>query len=330
LKYNGATSTMEIDKPLSVTGAITASAGVTNTVTLDSNQNIGGEKTFVADVSFVNDVEILGTTTIGPVEGATCTIKGTCAIQGGLTMTSGTASLKTTTVAAGHDIDLTGDTAGGVFARVVALEADPAPAFGTVGFKMVHQILPASVIGTSHQLFARYRTVKIGTGVDAHKALQSHKGSNNIQNVRVYGNNTSNRTVNDGGAVDKTNSGGDTATVQFNDSDLTSGVADHMFTSFAGYLYWGTGWDSAVQTADNRMVRVSVTATEGLNLFCDGKIVAAQSRESTHGITGGGTGVRHYVFTARGDYTAIEGHITSDDTALVTRLDFTCFSYWSN
>ena len=122
--------------------------------------------------------------------------------------------------------------------------------------------------------------------------LQSHKGSNNIQNVRVCGNDTSNRTVNDGGAVDKTNSGGDTATVQFNDSDLTSGVADHMFTSFAGYLYWGTGWDSAVQTADNRMVRVSVTATEGLNLFCDGKIVAAQSRESTHGITGGGTGVR--------------------------------------
>ena len=330
LKYNGATSTMEIDKPLSVTGAITASAGVTNTVTLDSNQNVGGEKTFVSAATFASDVEILGTTTIGPTEGATCTIKGTCAIQGGLTMTSGTASLKTTTVAAGHDIDLTGDNAGGVFARVVALEADPAPAFGTVGFKMVHQILPASVIGTSHQLFARYRTVKIGTGDYGHMALQSHKGSNNIQNVRVYGNDTSNRTVNDGGAVDKTNSGGDTATVQFNDSDLTSGVADHMFTSFAGYLYWGTGWGSNVRTADNRMVRVSVTATEGLNLFCDGKIVAAQSRESTHSISAGGTGVRHYVFTARGDYTAIEGHITSDDTALVTRLDFTCFSYWSN
>jgi hypothetical protein len=89
-------------------------------------------------------------------------------------MTSGTASLKATTVAAGHDIDLTGDNAGGVFARVVALEADPAPAFGTVGFKMAHQILPASVIGTSHQLFARYRTVKIGAGDNGHMALQSH------------------------------------------------------------------------------------------------------------------------------------------------------------
>ena len=288
LKYNGATSQLEMDKSLAVTGSITES--VVSHCKLTGTQVVGGAKTFTEATTIANDLSTQN-----------------------INLTTG-------------DITKTGQGTAGLFTRVSELEG----VFGSVGARMVRQILPASVIGTSHQLFARYRTVKIGTGVDAHKALQSHKGSNNIQNVRVYGNNTSNRTVNDGGAVDKTNSGGDTATVQFNDSDLTSGVADHMFTSFAGYLYWGTGWDSAVQTADNRMVRVSVTATEGLNLFCDGKIVAAQSRESTHGITGGGTGVRHYVFTARGDYTAIEGHITSDDTALVTRLDFTCFSYWSN
>jgi hypothetical protein len=288
LKYNGATSQLEMDKSLAVTGSITES--VVSHCKLTGTQVVGGAKTFTEATTIANDLSTQN-----------------------INLTTG-------------DITKTGQGTAGLFTRVSELEG----VFGSVGARMVRQILPASVIGTSHQLFARYRTVKIGTGVDAHKALQSHKGSNNIQNVRVYGNDTSNRTVNDGGAVDKTNSGGDTATVQFNDSDLTSGVADHMFTSFAGYLYWGTGWDSAVQTADNRMVRVSVTATEGLNLFCDGKIVAAQSRESTHGITGGGTGVRHYVFTARGDYTAIEGHITSDDTALVTRLDFTCFSHWSN
>jgi hypothetical protein len=38
------------------------------------------------------------------------------------------------------------------------------------------------------------------------------------------------------------NSGGDTASVTFLGADLNSGADDHIFTSFAGYLYWGTGW----------------------------------------------------------------------------------------
>jgi hypothetical protein len=39
---------------------------------------------------------------------------------------------------------------------------------------------------------------------------------------------------------------------------------------------------SNVRNADNRMVRVSAKATEGLNLFCDGKLIVAQSREFSH------------------------------------------------
>ena len=49
LKYNGATSTLEMDKPLSVTGAITSTVAFANTVTLDSNQAVGGEKAFTAE-----------------------------------------------------------------------------------------------------------------------------------------------------------------------------------------------------------------------------------------------------------------------------------------
>jgi hypothetical protein len=42
LKYNDATSTLEMDKPLSVTGAITSTAGFANTVTLNSDHAVGG------------------------------------------------------------------------------------------------------------------------------------------------------------------------------------------------------------------------------------------------------------------------------------------------
>jgi hypothetical protein len=42
LKYNGATSTLEMDRSLSVTGAISSSVGFANTVTLNSDQAVGG------------------------------------------------------------------------------------------------------------------------------------------------------------------------------------------------------------------------------------------------------------------------------------------------
>ena len=135
-----------------------------------------------------------------------------------------------------------------------------------------------------------------------------------------------------GGAVnatdidDKTNSGGGTVSISYGHSDVTDGT--HFVSSFAGYIYWGTGWATAVQNADNRMVRVSVVAVEGLNLYCDGKLVVAQAKDFSNNISGAGTSTRYYTFTARGSYTALEGHCTTDGTNMVATMGFTCFSYW--
>ena len=76
------------------------------------------------------------------------------------------------------------------------------------------------------------------------------------------------------------------------------------------------------------MVRVSVLAVEGLNLYCDGKLVVAQAKDNSNSISGSGTSTRYYTFTARGAYTALEGHCTTDDTNMVATMGFTCFSYW--
>jgi hypothetical protein len=65
-----------------------------------------------------------------------------------------------------------------------------------------------------------------------------------------------------------------------------------------------------------------------MNLYCDGKLVIAQSRASSNSINGTGVAVRYYQFTARGSYTALEGHFTTDGTDMVGSLAFTCFSYW--
>ena len=197
--------------------------------------------------------------------------------------------------------------------------------FGTAGYNLVHQILPHSLIGTSHQLFVRFVTINVdNTAFKAGEALQPHKGADNSTSTRVGGSVTAN--VNATEVDDKTNSGGDTASIAFGNSDLST--SDHPISSFAGYLYWGTGWDSAVQSAGNRLVRVGIQATEGLNLYCDGKLVSAQFRANTNSIDGTGAAVAYYAFTARGAYTALEGHITTDATNMVGTLEFTCFAYW--
>ena len=197
--------------------------------------------------------------------------------------------------------------------------------FGTAGYNLVHQILPHSVIGTSHQLFVRFVTINVdNTAFKAGEALQPHKGADNSTSTRVGGSVTAN--VNATEVDDKTNSGGDTASIAFGNSDLST--SDHPISSFAGYLYWGTGWDSAVQSAGNRLVRVGIQATEGLNLYCDGKLVSAQFRANTNSIDGTGAAVAYYAFTARGAYTALEGHITTDATNMVGTMEFTCFAYW--
>jgi hypothetical protein len=50
-----------------------------------------------------------------------------------------------------------------------------------------------------------------------------------------------------------------------------------------------------VRNADNRFVRLSAKANEGLNLFCDGKLVVTQARKTTNGINGAGTNFRYCV-----------------------------------
>jgi hypothetical protein len=197
--------------------------------------------------------------------------------------------------------------------------------FGSLGYNLVHQILPHSVIGTSHQLFVRFVSLATEDGAGGYKTVQPHKGADTTLSSRVGGSDTAN--VNATDVDDKTNSGGDTASISFGDSDVAT--SDHALTSFAGYLYWGTGWDSAVQSAGNRLVRVGIVATEGCNLYCDGKLVAAQAKSTSNSIQGTGSGViRYYTFTARGAYTSLEGHNSTDTTAMVGTMEFTCFAYW--
>ena len=199
--------------------------------------------------------------------------------------------------------------------------------FGSLGYNLVHQCLPHSVIGTSHQLFVRFTAQPASASSAAgqeHKTLQPHKGSYSAFHTITDG--TFNGAVNATDIDDKTNSGGGTVSISYGHSDVTDGT--HFVSSFAGYIYWGTGWATAVQNADNRMVRVSVVSVEGLNLYCDGKLVVAQAKETSNNISGAGANTRYYTFTARGSYTALEGHCTTDDTNMVATMGFTCFSYW--
>jgi hypothetical protein len=198
--------------------------------------------------------------------------------------------------------------------------------FGTLGYNLVHQCLPHSVIGTSHQLFVRFTAQPTSSSAAAgyeHKTLQPHKGSYSAHNSLVGGFVDS---VQSTDIDDKTNSGGSTVSISYGHSDVADGT--HFVSSFAGYIYWGTGWATAVQNANNRMVRVAVVAVEGLNLYCDGKLVVAQAKDNSNSISGSGTNTRYYTFTARGAYTALEGHCTTDDTNMVATMGFTCFSYW--
>jgi hypothetical protein len=196
--------------------------------------------------------------------------------------------------------------------------------FGTAGYNLVHQILPHSVIGTSHQLFVRFVSLATEDGAGGYKAVQPQKGADTTLSVRVGGSDTANVGAMD--VDDKSNSGGDTATISFGDSDLAT--SDHALSSFAGYLYWGTGWDSAVQGASNRLVRVGILATEGMNLYADGKLVAAQAKPNSNSIQGTSGTIRYYTFTARGAYTALEGHCSTDDSDMVCTMEYTCFAYW--
>ena len=65
-----------------------------------------------------------------------------------------------------------------------------------------------------------------------------------------------------------------------------------------------------------------------MNLYCDGKLVAAQTRSTTNSISGTGDNYMYYTFTARGSYTALEGHFTTDASDMVGAMAFTCYSYW--
>jgi hypothetical protein len=197
--------------------------------------------------------------------------------------------------------------------------------FGSLGYNLVHQILPHSVIGTSHQLFVRFVSLATESGAVGYKTVQPHKGAETTLSSRVGGSDAAN--VNATDVDDKTNSGGDTVSISFGDADVAT--SDHALTSFAGYLYWGTGWDSAVQSAGNRLVRVGLVAKEGMNLYADGKLVAAQSKPTSNSIQGTGDGnIRYYTFTARGAYTALEGHFTTDGTNMVCTMEYTCYAYW--
>jgi hypothetical protein len=116
-----------------------------------------------------------------------------------------------------------------------------------------------------------------GRADQGEKALQPHKGANNTGSNRIGDSDTANANATD--VDDKTNSGGDTATIA-HIRRVRLGhqqPRNHVVSSFAGYLYWGTGWDSAVQGASNRLVRVGALATEGMNLYCDGKLVNMSS-----------------------------------------------------
>ena len=108
LKYNSATDTFELDKPLTVTGTIQSTTGMqspgyNNTVTTQTAQ-VGSTNGITAAKEFTDTVTFSKT-------------------SGTALSCTGAASLRTTTLVAGHDITQTG-TSGGLFARLATAEAN--------------------------------------------------------------------------------------------------------------------------------------------------------------------------------------------------------------
>jgi hypothetical protein len=304
----------------------------------------------VSAATFASDVEILGTTTIGPTEGATCTIKGTCAIQGGLTMTSGTASLKTTTVAAGHDIDLTGDSAGGVFARVQALESGGVGVVAgefLAGYNRAVSVMGSSRVSTSYVCRVDFAVLPMFQSSAPSQSVITGRGSSYAPDTLKYDNRY---TV----VLEGTTGTSDLATFtkqqtsataanhsrpHNNAAEFTLGNSDwqgpsndnYMLVTGSGYLYWEhSTWETNWKNKNHRMVCIMKKARDAARISIDGNIASWQHYDSTEGVDGTGDIHHYHVFVAHGPYSAVEvmyyGQSTSTNNYL--QATFTVLAAW--
>ena len=361
LKYNSATDTFELDKPLTVTGTIQSTTGMqspgyNNTVTTQTAQvgstngitaakeftdtvtfsktsgtalSCTGAASFAAGATFVNDVEFFGETTIGAVGGSDCAIRGgTCTVQGNLTMSSGIASLRTTTLVAGHDITLTGDSAGGLFARVQALEVNT----------RLLEIMGANSLDATKVMKCDFASLPMNSGYAANDYITG-TGHTNTPQTKKYSNHY--QTVFDGTVgtdltlFTKTQTSVASSAYSVNvsitspDYSPVGSTLANVIINGTGYIHWGhTSYPANVRQKHNKLIRVGHYVNDAVRITIDGQPVVFTKYSSSMSISGTGQDNFNSMFVARGDWSALEiVYVAGGGTNFMT-LQFNVLAAW--
>jgi hypothetical protein len=232
------------------------------------------------------------------------------------------------TLGAGNDIELTGDSAGGLFARVQALEVNT----------RLLEIMGANSLDTAKVMKCNFASLPMNTFY-AQPDYISGTGNTHTPQTKKYLNHY--QTVFDGTVgTDLTLFTKSQTSVSSSAYSVNLGITssdyspvgsslDHVIINGAGYIHWAhTSFPANVRQKYNKLIRVGHYVNDAVRITIDGQPVVFTKLTTSMSIQGTGSDNYNSVFVARGDWSALEVmYMVVNGTNFMT-LQFNVLAAW--
>ena len=312
--------------------------GVALAVLSTSSQTIQGFKTFSNGISSANQTTITGTCTLNAnttvSAGRTTALKAT-EVVGNLTTNSGNVDITGNVgidgnliMDTGHDITKTGDSAGGVFARLVSLEAN----------RRLKHIAPNLVVSSSYVMYIKFWSLPMNSGYAKNDYITG-TGDTTTPQTNKYNNHY--QTVFDGTVgtdlTDFTRTQSSVSGSAYS-IDLTAPSSyyspsgqtlTNLIINGTGYINWGhSSFPSSIRGKYNKMIRIGHYINDAVRIIIDGQPVVWSKYSFSQSISGTGNDNFNSVCVVRGDVSAIEVIYMAGAGSNYLTLQFNVMAAW--
>ena len=312
--------------------------GVALAVLSSSSQTINGFKTFSSGISSANQTTITGTCTLDAnttvSAGRTTALKAT-EVVGNLTTSSGNVDITgnvgidgNLVMDTGHDITKTGDSAGGVFARLVSLETS---------YRLKH-IAPNLVVSSSYVMYMKFWSLPMNSGY-ANNDMIMGQGHTTTPQTKKYNNHY--QTVFDGTVgtdlTDFTRTQSSVSGSAYS-IDITAPSSyyspsgqtlTNLIINGTGYINWGhSSFPSSIRGKYNKMIRIGHYINDAVRITIDGQPIVWSKYTFSQSISGTGNDNFNSVCVVRGDVSAIEVIYMAGAGSNYLTLQFNVMGAW--